>query len=576
MVINRIKENKRLFLPEDFKVTTWTELEPYYTKLVDMLISSSQDLMSWMKYRSELESIVSEDMAWRYIHMTCDTSNKDFVNQYTFFVSEIEPHIAPMNDKLNQKFLQSPYKKELKGSEYAILIRSIQKEVDIFREENISLMTNIQVESQKYGSITGAMMVDIDGKELTLPQAAELLLHPDREVRENVYKKINDRRLKDKDELDTLFDKLISLRNQVSFNAGFKNFRDYMFVALGRFDYTPDDCFKFHDSIKYHVLPLVNDIVQERKNEMKLDILRPWDSKVDVSGMPALRPFEKTSELIDKTIQAFYQIDTYFGDCIATMKEMKHLDLDSRKGKAPGGYNYPLAEVGVPFIFMNATSTLRDVVTLFHEGGHAIHSFLTKDLLLNDFKHTPSEVAELASMSMELISMDYWSIFFDNEKDLNRAKIEHLEDIIETLPWVATIDKFQHWIYENPVHAQQDRVHEWNKIFNQFTDQVTDWEELEKYKNYIWQKQLHVYEVPFYYIEYGMAQLGAIAIWKNFKENKSRAIAQYVDALRLGYTKSIASIYETAGIRFDFSKEYIAELMSFVKQELVSYKKIYG
>lgn len=576
MVINSIKKNKRLFLPEDFKVTTWTELEPYYTKLVDMLISSSQDLMSWMKYRSELESIVSEDMAWRYIHMTCDTSNKDFVNQYTFFVSEIEPHIAPMNDKLNQKFLQSPYKKELKGSEYAILIRSIQKEVDIFREENISLMTNIQVESQKYGSITGAMMVDIDGKELTLPQAAELLLHPDREVRENVYKKINDRRLKDKDELDALFDKLISLRNQVSFNAGFKNFRDYMFVALGRFDYTPDDCFKFHDSIKYHVVPLVDDIVQERKNEMKLDILRPWDSKVDVSGMPALRPFEKTSELIDKTIQAFYQIDTYFGDCIATMKEMKHLDLDSRKGKAPGGYNYPLAEVGVPFIFMNATSTLRDVVTLFHEGGHAIHSFLTKDLLLNDFKHTPSEVAELASMSMELISMDYWSIFFDNEKDLNRAKIEHLEDIIETLPWVATIDKFQHWIYENPAHTQHDRVHEWNKIVNQFTDQVTDWEELEKYKNYIWQKQLHIYEVPFYYIEYGMAQLGAIAIWKNFKENKSRAITQYVDALRLGYTKSIASIYETAGIRFDFSKEYIAELMSFVKQELVSYKKIYG
>jgi oligoendopeptidase F len=247
---------------------------------------------------------------------------------------------------------------------------------------------------------------------------------------------------------------------------------------------------------------------------------------------------------------------------------MQHLDLESRQGKAPGGYNYPLAETGVPFIFMNATTTLRDMVTMMHEGGHAVHSFLTHDLELNDFKHTPSEIAELASMSMELISMDFWHIFFTNEDDLRRAKKDHLSQIIETLPWVAIIDKFQHWVYENPSHSEQQRKEKWLEIFESFSDSITDWDGLEQYREVLWQKQLHLYEVPFYYIEYGFAQLGAIALWKHYKENPGEGLAGYIAALKLGFTRPIPEIYQAAGISFNFTREYIGSLMQFVRKEV--------
>jgi oligoendopeptidase F len=341
-----------------------------------------------------------------------------------------------------------------------------------------------------------------------------------------------------------------------------------MFKSLGRFDYTPQDCFNFHDAIAEEVVPMVNVLSKERKEALRVPSLRPWDKAVDPEGREALKPFTNGKELAEKTIEVFHKLDPYLGQCLSIMKEMGHLDLESRKGKAPGGYNYPLAEIGVPFIFMNATSTLRDMVTIMHEGGHAIHNFLTRNLELNDFKSTPSEVAELASMSMELISMDHWNIFFEDENELKRAKREHLEDIIETLPWVATIDKFQHWIYENPQHSFEDRKQAWNKIFDEFADTITDWSGLQEAKDYLWQKQLHLYEVPFYYIEYGMAQLGAIAVWRNFRNDPAKGLQGYQNALKLGYLKSIPEIYKAADIKFDFSRAYIKELMDFVRTEL--------
>jgi oligoendopeptidase F len=311
----------------------------------------------------------------------------------------------------------------------------------------------------------------------------------------------------------------------------------------------------------------LNDFASERKHSLGVDVLRPWDKAVDPEGREALKPFNNGKELTDKTIGVFQRLDPYLGQCLSIMKEMGHLDLESRIGKAPGGYNYPLAELGVPFIFMNATSTLRDMVTIMHEGGHAIHNFLTRDLELNDFKSTPSEVAELASMSMELISMDHWNIFFTEAGDLQRAKREHLEDLIETLPWVATIDKFQHWIYENPDHTAAERVDQWNRIFDAFTDSHTDWSGLQLAKDFLWQKQLHLYEVPFYYIEYGMAQLGAIAVWRNFRKDPAKGLKGYQDALRLGYLRTIPEVYEAANVKFDFSRNYIRELMTFVREE---------
>jgi oligoendopeptidase F len=444
----------------------------------------------------------------------------------------------------------------------------MKKAVEIFREENIPLKTEIQTESQKFGQINGAMTVMVDDKELTLQQAGVLLQSTDRALRESIYFKISNRRLKDKDKLDDLFSHLVSLRNQVATNADFKNFRDYMFAALGRFDYTPQDCFNFHESVSKEVVPLLDDLSKRRKKLLEVDELRPWDKAVDPTGREPLKPFNTGDELLELSTEVFSSIDPYLGERLKIMKDMEHLDLESRKGKAPGGYNYPLAEIGVPFIFMNATSTLRDMVTLMHEGGHAVHSFLTKDLELGAFKHTPSEVAELASMSMELISMDAWHLFFKDEEALVRAKREHLEQIIETLPWVATIDKFQHWIYENPDHSFDERKQNWNEIFNQFSDSITNWSGLQVQKDYLWQKQLHLYEVPFYYIEYGMAQLGAVAVWKNYKEDPDAGLAGYLNALKLGYTASIPEIYEAAGIKFDFSREYIRELMTFVKDEL--------
>lgn len=559
----------RKFLGEDFKVTSWEALKPFFDNLLERKLESVEDLKRWFRDRSELESVISEDFAWRYIKMTCYTENEGYRKSYQDFVENIQPQIAPVSDSLNKKAAASPHLNELANTEgYDLMIRSLKKDIEIFRQENVPLFTQLSTEAQKYQQISGAMTVEIDGKELTLQQASVLLMSTDRQLREDVYNKVTKRRLQDHQTLDELFTKLIGLRHQVSLNSGFKNFRDYMFRAMGRFDYTPQDCFNFHDAIQYEVVPILNAFSVERKNALKVSALRPWDKAVDPEGREALKPFTSGNELTEKTIEVFRKLDPFLGQCLAIMKEMGHLDLESRKGKAPGGYNYPLSEIGVPFIFMNATSTLRDLVTIMHEGGHAIHNFLTRDLELNDFKSTPSEVAELASMSMELISMDHWNVFFMDEAELKRAKREHLEDLIETLPWVATIDRYQHWLYENPTHTLDERRKMWNTIFDQFADNVTDWSGLQEAKDYLWQKQLHLYEVPFYYIEYGMAQLGAIAVWRNFREDPAKGLQGYQNALKLGYMKSIPEIYKAANIKFDFSREYIKELMNFVRTEL--------
>lgn len=562
------KRPTRKFLPENFPVTSWEVLKPYFDKLLERDLNSTDALKRWFLDRSELESVISEDLGWRYIRMTCYTENKEYLNAYQDFIQNIQPQIAPVSDQLNKKAASSPYLNELASLPgYDIMIRNLKKEIEIFREENVPLFTEMATEAQKYAQVSGAMTVNIDGKEMTLQQASVLLMSTDRKKREEVYHKVSQRRLKDKDQLDEIFSKLIKLRHQVAVNAGFKNFRDYMFKALGRFDYTPQDCFNFHEAIQHEVVPLLNEFAKERKAALKVAELRPWDKAVDPEGREALKPFTNGSELTEKTISVFKKLDAYLGQCLTIMREMGHLDLESRIGKAPGGYNYPLAEIGVPFIFMNATSTLRDMVTIMHEGGHAVHNFLTRDLELNDFKSTPSEVAELASMSMELISMDHWDEFFSSE-DLKRAKHEHLEDLIETLPWVATIDKFQHWIYENPNHTTDERRQAWNRIFDQFADTITDWSGLREAKDYLWQKQLHLYEVPFYYIEYGMAQLGAIAVWRNFRKDPKAGLQGYMNALKLGYLKGIPEIYAAANVKFDFSRSYINELMTFVRSEL--------
>jgi len=568
MTVKIPTRKERSFLPEDFKVTDWEKLKPYYEILLEQTNATANELKSWFEDRSELESMLDEDLAWRYIKMTCDTEDQEAADSYQFFIRKIQPNVAPYTDKLNKKVLASPFIEELDDPAFQIFIREIRKDIKIFREENIPLITEIQSQAQKFGKISGAMTIDDNGKELTLQQAAVILQSTDRSAREKIYYKIGGRRLQDKEELNELYTNLIELRHKVAVNADFENFRDYMFEAMGRFDYTVEDCFAFHDSVETEVVPLMERLTKERKERMGLDQLRPWDKAVDIDGKEPLVPFHNGQDLLKTSVSVFSELQPYLGERLSIMGEMGHLDLESRKGKAPGGYNYPLAEIGVPFIFMNATSTLRDMVTLMHEGGHAVHSFLTRDLAINAFKNAPSEVAELASMSMELLSMEHWDLFFSDQDELRRAKHQHLSQIIETLPWVATIDKFQHWVYLNPLHTEKNRKKEWNKVFGTFTDSITDWEKLEMNRNYLWQKQLHLFEVPFYYIEYGMAQLGAIAIWKNFKQDKDKGLDEYLNALRLGYTRTIPEIYQAAGIQFDFSQPYIKKLMEFVNDEL--------
>ena len=562
---------QRIFVSKDFTITDWGLLEPYFNNLKNRNITSVSDLERWLLDYNELSAVVSEDMAWRYINMTCDTTNTELRDRYNDFVQNIEPNMAPITNELNKKLMASEFKEQLTKVGYPIYLRGIKNSIDLFREENIPLQTQLQELEQQFGEINGAQSIDYNNEKMTLQRASVFLKDLNRAVRQEVYTKVQTRRAEDETKLNELFSKLITLRHQVAVNAGFKNFRDYKHQSLARFDYSVEDCLDFHEAVQQHAVPLLNEHDQQRKNKLRLTEYRPWDTSVDEDGLAPLKPFNNAQELIDKTVVCFNAIDPFFGECITTMQTMKRLDLESRLGKAPGGYQYPLYETDVPFIFMNSVGLHRDLVTMVHEGGHAIHSFLDKDLELVDFKSPPSEVAELASMGMELISMEHWDAFFDSVEELKRAKRQQLEGVMDTLPWIAAVDKFQHWIYLNPEHSIEERYQSWRTIMKDFASKVIDYRGLEHNLDRRWQVQLHLYEVPFYYIEYGFAQLGAIALWRNYKNDPVNAIQKYKEALSLGYTKSIPQIYEAAGIKFDFSPAYIKELMDFVKEE---YQKI--
>ena len=558
----------RNYLPANFKITDWSTLEPYFKELLERPIGSRQELESWLRDISELEAVIGEDAAWRQIRMTCDTENKELEDAFTFFVMEIQPKIQPYGDKLNRKLVENEYTAQLSGDAYKVYLRNVKKNIELFREQNIPLHAEIAVLAQQYGVLSGKMSVEIEGREYTLQQAAKFLENPDRNLRETVYYKIQDRRLQDKETMNDLFSKLLGKRHQVAINAGFENFRDYKFADLGRFDYTKEDCFQFHKAVQTQVLPLVDFIYDRKRQKLGLTSLRPWDTDAEPKGVQPLTPFSSGEDLVNKTIECFNRMNPFFGECLVKMKEMGRLDLDSRKGKAPGGYNCPLPETGAPFIFMNAAGQMSDVTTMVHEGGHAIHSFLSHNLPLTAFKEYPMEIAEVASMTMELFSMDYWDVFFTNEDDLRRARQQQLERVLTIFPWIATIDKFQHWVYENPNHTIEERLENWRFILNDFTSIALDVSGLEEYRKYSWQRQLHLYEVPFYYIEYGIAQLGAIGLWKQFKENKETAINNYITALKLGGTKTLPDLYAAAGLQFSFAPDYIRELMLFVQNEM--------
>ncbi len=565
-----IKKLEHFFLPKEFTLSNWESLEPYFIQLNERPLNSVSNLEQWLKDMSEVEAFISEDACWRQVRMTCNTENKSFEEAFNFFFMEIQPKIQPYADLLNKKLIDCPFTKEINQHKYFTYLRSVRKSIELFRESNIPLQSEVSVLQQQYGAIAGKMMIEQDGKEFTLQQAAKFLESENREIRETVYKKIASRRLEDKDPLNDLFSKLIEKRHQIGLNAGFKNYRDYKFAEMGRFDYTPEACYQFHEAVKKEVVPLVDQIYNDQKNRLGLESMKPWDTEAEPAGIKPLRPFTDGNDLLTKSIKCLDELNPFFGNCLRKMKELKHLDLDSRKGKSPGGYNMPLAESGAPFIFMNAAAQMSDLTTMVHESGHAIHSFLSHPLELTGFKEYPTEMAEVASMSMELFTMDHWDVFFNDEEEMKRAKRHQLERVITIFPWIATIDKFQHWIYEHPTHTLEERRENWLRILNEFSSTSIDFSDLEKFRSYSWQRQLHLFEVPFYYIEYGIAQLGAIGMWKQYRENKEKALENYITGLSLGGTKTLPELYHASGIDFDFSPEKISELMLFVKKELES------
>jgi oligoendopeptidase F len=568
-VISEIPQKRvRTFVAEDFVVTEWSQLKPYLDTLQTLPLETVADVEDWLLRYGELEAVANEDGAWRFINMTRDTDNSVLRERYMYFISEIIPKFAVKGHELQLRLYRSPGFQQLDPVHWKVLIRLIQNRIRLYNEENIQLAAEVRRRSREFDALAAGLHIEENGEKITQQRAAALLEVKDRAYRQQVWQKITASRLAHRETFNDLYSDLIQMRHRIALNAGFSSYADYKFAELGRFDYTRADCYAFHDSVEKVVRPELERRSRERAALLGLDRLRPWDLSVDELGCPPLTPFKGSDGLMDGVIRLFERMDPRIAEHFRTMQQMGHLDLESRLGKAPGGYNYSLPETGVPFIFMNAVGTQGDLTTMLHETGHAIHSFATHKLRVSEFKQLPAEIAELASMSMELLTMDYLDEFYPDPADVVRAKRELILRPINLLPWIAAIDAFQWWVYDNPAHTIAEREQQWISIFRRFHGDYVDWSGYEHILASFWQKQGHVFEVPFYYIEYGIAQLGAVAVWRNSRQHPAKGLQDYLHALSLGYSRPIPEIYAAAGAKFDLSEPYIRELIDFSLTEL--------
>ncbi|HXF83330.1 MAG TPA: M3 family oligoendopeptidase, partial [bacterium] len=503
----------------------------------------------------------------RYIAMTTQTDDPVREQAYNHFVQEIDPQTKPMWHALDVRYLQSPYRRELPPERYAVMDRIVETNVALFRPENVPLETEEALLAKDYQKITGAMTVTFRGTELTLPQAAKYLEEPDRAVRQEVWELVARRRLQDREAIDDLYDRLIVLRDRIARNAGFATYRDYIFKRRRRFDYTPEDCLQFHEGVEQAVLPLVTRIYEARRQRMGLATLRPWDTLVDPLGRPALRPFTTVDELLAGCEEIFRRVDPALGAQFRFMREERLLDLESRKGKAPGGYQSTLHERRWPFIFMNAVGRDDDVRTLLHEGGHAFHQLASREDPLIFYRTTPYEFAEVASMGMELLAAPHLDVFYREEGAFRRAYRNALEDAVLLLPWIATIDAFQHWVYTHIGHSRDERRRAWVEIYRRFQPAL-DWSGYADAEGWLWHRQLHLFTSPFYYIEYGIAQTGALQIWLQSRRDYRAAVERYWQALRLGGSRPLPHLFAAAGATFRFDHATLKPLADAVGEEL--------
>ncbi len=554
-------------VPVDLDATRWSTLEPLYRTLIERDITSALALEQLILDRSELDAAVSEVHANLHIAMTCHTDDEAAKQAYLGFVDQVLPDVLRTGFELDQKLAGSPFVGALESPRYDVLVRDTTADVEIFREKNVALQTEDTKLGQQYREICGEMTVEFKGEERTLPQMSRFIEETDRDVREAAWRATVERRYADHERLHDLFETMIGIRHDVAVNAGLSNYRDYMFKEKHRFDYTPEDCEAFHAAAETVCVPLLRQLNAERATALGVDSLRPWDLATDVLGRAPLRPFQTTDELLEGTSRLFTRMSPDLGTLFDQLRDGTSFDLDSRKGKAPGGYQMNRDRQRKPFIFMNASGMQRDLETMVHEAGHAFHSLLCKDDPLLHYRHAPHEFAEVASMSMEFLAFPYLDEFYADEAEANRARRGQLENLVTLLPWIATIDAFQHWVYTHPDHTREARTRCWNELGDRFGAAVS-WEGIEHFRAVGWQRQLHVYELPFYYIEYGIAQLGAVQLWLHSLENAARAIDRYRQALSLGGSRPLPELFGAADLRFDFSTETMRTLMDRVRSEL--------
>ena len=557
------------FVSEDFDASAWENIEPYVNDLLERKLTCSKCIETLISDSSNLAEHISETGALLYIGMTCDTENSEKRDDFLNFVENVRPKLSEFSDKLNRRIIDHSSLENL-PERYKLMIRGIKSDIEIFRVENIPLGVEQTKLVTKAQGITGAMTVEFEGKERTFPEMRGYLESNDRTQRKEAWKLMVNRWMENSEELSEIFDKLIKIRHEIALNAGFKSYTDYMFRAMHRFDYTVEDCLIFHKSIEEICMPIVKKINSERKSSFGLNKLSPWDvneksgSGPDIAGKPPLRPFETVDEMVTKLSQLFHNMSNDLGAKFDKLVEMDTLDLETRKGKAPGGYQYYLEKSRIPFIFMNAAGLQGDLETMIHESGHAFHSLYCGHLELIDERDYPIEFAEVASMSMELLTQPGWSIFYEEQKDADRAKISHLEGVIFLLPWIATIDAFQHWIYANPEHTREERKLQWISLRERFGS-VMDWEGNEDFRELSWQQQGHLFGVPFYYVEYGIAQLGALQLWKTHRKNPEKALKDYSNAMELGNTKTLPDLFAAAELELGFDAEHLNSLIGEVE-----------
>jgi oligoendopeptidase F len=547
-------------------------------------VTSGADLEKWLQDRSELEATCCEAEANLYIAMTCHTEDSSAQQAWTTYIETVPPKLKPAVFELDRRQAELSERFGLAtqgGGRYRVLTRDVKAEVEIFRPANVPIQTELALLDQKYQQTTGAMTVQFDGREQTLPMMGRYQESTDRSVRESAWRAVADRRLKDAEAIDAIYDQMVPLRDRMARNAGCADFVGYAFKSKRRFDYTPQDCKAFHNACQQAVVPFVRRLDARRREQLGLgarkEPLRPWDLAVDPKGRPALKPFQGGVELMSKSVRAFERLDPELAVLLSGMGDGSNaagsangacLDLDSRKGKAPGGYQSMRDRSRQPFIFMNAAGLQRDVETMVHEAGHAFHSFLSLHEPLLHYRNPPMEFAEVASMSMELLTTPYWGEFYGNDADRARAVRLQIEKCVSLLPWIATIDAFQHWVYTHPTHTRAERTAAWLEVEGRFGHDIS-WQGLEAARERLWHRQLHLFGAPFYYIEYGIAQLGAIQLWvRSLEEGERAAIESYKAALALGGSRPLPELFAAAGLRFDFGAAMVSRLLDRVEREI--------